>query len=486
MEGQGTLRNKTVNGVLWSFVERFSVQGVVFLCNIVIARIIGPGNFGLIAMLAIFMTVSQVFIDGGFSSALIQRKDRSEADFSTVFYINIAISIIVYALLFLAAPTIAFYFEEPILEPITRVYSLNLILNSMVAVNRTKLTIDVDFKTQSKISLISAVIAGAAGIGLALMGYGVWSLVYQALILALLNVLLSFYYVRWWPSKNFSSESFHRRFSFGSKLLVANIISAAYTKVYNLVIGKRFSKEDLGLFENADKFNQFASSNLGSILQRVSFPVLSTIQDDDDRLRSAYKRFMQVSALIAFPLILGLCGIARPMIYTLLGEEWMGCVPILQILSLAYLWDCVIATNLNLIYVKGHSDYVLRLEMVKKSIAVAILLVSMFFGIIAICWGRVLYSIIALYLNTYYTKKLLNYGFLCQIKELLPVLAVSGVIAGMGIAMGEFIPNLYIAFVATLVACPVVYVLLCKAFRLSAYGELMTIIKEKLHGLKKH
>lgn len=483
---QGNLKNKTVNGVIWSFVERFSVQGVVFLANLVIARLVGPGDFGLIAMLAIFMTVSQVFIDGGFSSALIQRKERTEADYSTVFYINIAISILIYALLFLGAPYIASFFNEPVLTMITRVYSLNLILNSLVAVNRTKLTIDVDFKTQSKISLFSAVIAGVAGIVLAWMDYGVWALVYQALILAALNVVFSFYYVRWWPRAGFSVESFNNLFAFGSKLLVANIISAAYSKIYNLVIGKRFTKADLGLFENADKFNQFASSNLGGILQRVSFPVLSTIQDDDVRLKAAYKKFMQISALIAFPLILGIGGIARPMIEVLLGEEWMGCVPILQVLTLAYLWDCVISTNLNLIYVKGHSDYVLRLEVIKKILAFGILAVSMFFGILAICWGRVLYSVIALYLNTYYTKKLLNYGFFAQIKELLPILLMSGAMAALGLAISALVPNPYLAFALTLVACPVAYIAMCMGFKVEAYRELLDIVKTKINELKKH
>lgn len=483
---QGNLKNKTVNGVIWSFVERFSVQGVVFLANLVIARLVGPGDFGLIAMLAIFMTVSQVFIDGGFSSALIQRKERTEADYSTVFYINIAISILIYVLLFLGAPYIASFFNEPVLTMITRIYSLNLILNSLVAVNRTKLTIDVDFKTQSKISLFSAVIAGVAGIVFAWMGYGVWALVYQALILAALNVVFSFYYVRWWPRSGFSVESFNNLFAFGSKLLVANIISAAYSKIYNLVIGKKFTKADLGLFENADKFNQFASSNLGGILQRVSFPVLSTIQDDDVRLKAAYKRFMQISALIAFPLILGIGGIARPMIEVLLGKEWMGCVPILQVLTLAYLWDCVISTNLNLIYVKGHSDYVLRLEVIKKILAFAILAVSMFFGILAICWGRVLYSVIALYLNTYYTKKLLNYGFFAQIKELLPILLMSGAMAALGLAISALVPNPFLAFALTVVSCPVAYIAMCIAFKVEAYGELLDIVKSKLNGLKKH
>ncbi len=483
---QDNLKKKTVNGVIWSFVERFSVQGVVFVLDLIIARIIGPDNYGLIALLAIFMTVSQVFIDGGFSSALIQRKTRTDADFSTVFYINLGISILTYVALFLAAPAIAAFFDQPILASITRVYSFNLVLNSLVAVNRTKLTIDVDFKTQSKISFYSAVLSGGVGVALAVLGYGVWALVVQALVLAGLNVLLSFYYVRWFPRSRFSVESFKSLFSFGSKLLIANIISATYSKAYDVVIGKKYDETSLGLFSRADKFNQFASSNISGVLQRVSFPVLSAIQDDDERLRRAYKKYMQISALVVFPLILGMCGIARPMIEALLGPQWMGCVPMLQILAFAYLWDCVVMVNLNLIYVKGHSDYVLRLEIIKKSIAFSILAVTLFFDLTVICWGRVAYSLISFYLNTYYTKKLLNYGFWDQLRELSPILFMSLTVTVLGLIISWFIPNAILALVTALVVCPIVYVVMCRVLKVKAFDELLEIVKDKLNGLRKN
>ena len=321
MAEQEDLKEKTVRGVPWSFVERFSVQGVTFILELIIARLVGPDNFGLIAMLAIFMSVSQVFIDGGFSSALIQRQERTEADFSTVFYINIGISLVLYLLLFACAPLIATFFNQPILAPVTRVYSLNLVVNSLVAVNKTKLTIAVDFKTQSKISFFSAFLSGTLGVVLAYLGWGVWAIVWQTLACAALNVVLSFYYVRWFPRSRFSSASFHRLFSYGSKLLVANLISSVYAKIYDVVVGKKFSANRLGLYSRADKFNQFASSNISGILQRVSFPVLSRIQDDDTRLLSAYRKYLQMSALVVFPLIMGLCGIARPLIEILLGQE---------------------------------------------------------------------------------------------------------------------------------------------------------------------
>ena len=441
----GDLKEKTVRGVAWSFVERFSVQGVTLILELIIARIVGPDNFGLIAMLAIFMSVSQVFIDGGFSSALIQRQQRSEADFSTVFYINIGISLVLYLLLFLSAPAIAAFFKQPILALVTRVYSLNLVINSLVAVNKTKLTIAVDFKTQSKISFLSALLSGLVGVGLALLGWGVWAIVWQTIVCALLNVILSFYYVKWYPRARFSSDSFHRLFSFGSKLLVANLISAVYAKIYDVVIGKKFSAAQLGLYSRADKFNQFASSNISGILQRVSFPILSEIQDDDSRLLGAYRKYLQMSALVVFPIIMGLCGIARPLIQILLGQEWMGCVPLLQILSFAYLWDCVVIVNLNLIYVKGHSDYVLRLEIIKKSIAFAILFATLPFGLTVISLGRVVYALVSFYLNTYYTRKLLDYGFFTQLRELAPLIFLAMIVAALGWGCSWLFDNAWLA-----------------------------------------
>lgn len=476
------LRDKTVQGVAWSFVERFSVQGVTFLLELIIARIIGPESYGLIAMLAIFMAVSQVFIDGGFSNALIQRKNRDESDFSTVFYINLGISLLVYALLFVFAPAISKFFQQPLLCDITRVYSINLVINSLVAVNKTKLTIAVDFKTQSKISFFSALLSGLVGLSMALAGWGVWALVWQAIAAAVFNALLSYYYVRWIPSKSFSIESFHRLFNFGSKLLVATLISSLYARIYDVVIGKKFSSSNLGLYSRADKFNQFASSNISGILSRVSFPILSQIQDDDARLLSVYKQYVQMSALVMFPLILGMGGVAAPLIQALLGNEWMGCVPMLQVLTLAYIWDCVIMVNLNLIYVKGHSDYVLRLEIIKKTIAFGILLITMNFGLLAICWGRVIYSLIAFYLNTYYTKRLLNYGFLTQLREISPFILMSLLIAAEGYFLGGTISSPWVALLTAMVACAITYIAMCKVFNVATYNLLFNIIKDKING----
>ena len=475
------LKNKATQGVFWSSVERYSLQVVQFLLKLVIARILIPDDYGLIGMIAIFMAISQIFIDGGFSNSLIQKKDRSEAAYSTVFFINFGISVLIYLILFFGAPFIAEFYDKPLLIPITRIYSLNLIINSLVAVNKVKLTVNVDFKTLSKISLGAAIISGIAGIGCAYWGMGVWSLVVQQLLNSVLTVLLSFYYVKWRPRLMFSMASFHSLFNFGSKLLIASLIHALYENLYNLFIGKKFTSATLGLFTRAQDFTNFAGSNVSAILKRVSFPVLSQIQDDDERLMAVYKKYIKTATWATFPMLLGLCGIAKPMVLVLLTEKWVGCVPYLQILCFAMLWDCVTQVNLNLLYVKGHSDWVLRLEIIKKSIAFTILFASLGFGMYVICLGKALYSIIALYLNTYYTKKLFNYGFWKQMKDLLPQLLLSLLMLGCCLVTSYLIPNALIGLISSCLVGVAVYLGGSHLLKLYGYAEFCKIIRSKIH-----
>jgi len=382
-------------------------------------------------------------------------------------------------LLFFGAPYIASFYDQPLLSPITRVYSINLIINSLAAVNKVKLTVDVDFKTQSKISLGAATISGLAGIACAYYGMGVWALVVQILLNSVINVILSFYYVRWWPKLNFSKESFHRLFKFGNKLLIASIIHSIYENLYNLFIGKQYSSATLGLFTRAQQFTNFAGSNLSAVLKRVSFPLLSQIQDEDERLLAAYKKYIKTSTWATFPLLMGLCGIAKPMVMVLLTEKWINCVPYLQILCFAMLWDGVTQVNLNLLYVKGHSDWVLRLEIIKKSIAFTILFISLGFNMYVICIGKAIYSFIALCLNTHYTKKLFNYGFFAQMKDLLPQLSLSLLMLVFCLLASYLIPNALLAFIASFLIGVIIYMTGSYFLKLYGFEELCQIIKNK-------
>lgn len=474
------LKKKAVRGVLWSFIEQFSGQIIQFGISVIIARILSPSDYGLIGMIAFFMAISQVFIDGGFGSALIQKKDRDEKDLSTVFYINIGMSLICYLILFVFAPLISDFYNQQKLIPIIRIYSLTLIIGSLSSINNTLLIINVDFKTKSKISVPTSIASGIIGIGAACLGYGVWALIIQAISSSIITVILNFYFVRWHPQLIFSKKSFKTLFSYGSKLLISSIIASAYTNIYSLVIGKQFSPAILGYYSRASGFTTLISNNINSIVSRVSFPILSNIQDNDALLRDVYNKYIQMSSFIIFPCVLLLCGIAKPLVLILLTEKWIPTISILHIICFSYLWNGIIDVNLNLLKVKGRTDLVLKLEIVKKTIAISILLISILFdNIYAICLGSVTYGFIALYLNTIYTKKLLSFGFFQQCKLFLPYFCIALMIMVMSLCISSYVLNPYISIIASLSICPILYLSICKIFGLYAYSEFINMIKPK-------
>lgn len=425
------LKRKTVSGVMWSAIERFSLQGVQFVMQLVMARLLLPSDYGMIAMLTIFLQIAQAFIDSGFTNALIQKKDRTEVDYSTVFYFNIIIALLFYCILFVSAPLIAKFYNMPDLILVMRVMALSLIILSFSAVHKTKLTIEINFKIQSKITLIAAGISGIIGVGIAYWGYGVWALVYQSILNAMLTTILFNCFYRWKPLKTFSMKSFKRLFSFGSKLLVSGLIHTVYYNLYGIVIGKRFSAAELGYYTRAEQFAILPSYNLSAIITRVTFPILSSIQDDNERLASTYRKYIRLSSYLIFPLMVGLASLANPLVDLFLTEKWNGTVALLQILCFDWMFDHLSGINLNLLYVKGRSDLALRLEIIKKIIAITILLASIPLGIIGMCLGRVLYSLIATYANTYYTNSLIGLSFRTQLKDIIPYLILSLAMGGV-------------------------------------------------------
>ena len=420
-----TLKHKTLKGTIWSGVERFSVQGVSFVVMIIMARILTPADYGLVGMLTVFIAISQSLVDSGFSQALIRKQDRSEVDNSTVFYFNFGVGALLYLILFFCAPLIARFYNEPILIPLTRLIGLSVVINSFVVVQRALLTIKIDFKTQAKASLSAAVVAGIVGITMAYRGFGVWAIVSYQLTNLSVNVGLLWIFSKWRPIRAFSAASFKELFSFGSKLAISGIINTLYVNVYLIVIGKVFKASDLGYYTRAQQFSDFPSSNLTGILQRVTFPVLCTMQDDDERLRSVYRRFLRLSGFLIFPLMVGLAAVAHPLIILVLKEKWEFSAVLLQILCFSMMWYPIHAINLNLLQVKGRSDLFLKLEILKKCIGVAILCVTIPMGLKVMCWGMVASSLIALVINTHYTGLLINVGFLRQIRDLMPSLLYS-------------------------------------------------------------
>lgn len=425
MPGYNSLKQKAFKGIIWSSIERFSAQGVQFVLGLILARLLLPEDYGLIGMLAIFLAISLTFIDSGFSKALIQKKDRDEKDFSTVFYFNIVIASVFYLLLFFTAPLIANFYNQPLLVSLTRVIGLTVIINSFAVVQRAKFTINIDFKTQTKASISSVIISGVVGIYLAYTGYRVWALVVQVLIRSILNVVILWYYSKWLPLEGFHIHRFKRLFSFGSKLLAVGLIDTVYRNIYLIVIGKVFSANELGFYTRAQQFNDFPSSNITGILQRVTFPILSELQDNNDILKATYRKMIKMSALIVFPLMMGLAALSDPLIRIILTEKWINTAWMLQLLCFAGMWYPIHALNLNILNVKGRSDLFLRLEIIKKAIITIVLIMSVPFGIEAMIIGQIVTSYISLIINTYYTKRIIDYGFLQQMSDLLKVLFLS-------------------------------------------------------------
>ena len=474
-----SLKEKTVKGVIWSSIDRFSTQGISFVFSMLIARMLLPSDYGVIAMLGIFMAVSQCFIDSGFGAALIRKKDRTETDFCTVFYFNIVVSCLFYGLLWLASPYIARFYDMPLLESVTKVWGLNVIVGAFGGIQNAQLSIAIDFKSRAKISVITALFTGAIGLWFAYQGHGVWALVYQGVASAILRCILLWCIVRWVPKLIFSWKSFKELFSFGSKLLASSLLDTVYNNIYTLVIGKFFSASLLGVYSRAHHLAQFPSSNITGVLQNVTFPVLSTIQDEDERLANAYRRFLRLSAFVVFPLMLGLSAVADPFIRLTLTDKWAGSIYLLQILCFALMWYPIHAINLNLLQVKGRSDYFLKLEVIKKSINVAMLCLTIPLGIVPMCYGRVVCSFIALGLNTYYTKKIIGYGFADQMRDLAHVLLHAFVMYALVWLVVQCLPGLWLQLIVGILVGMAYYLLGAYLMKFDELNELIALIKRK-------
>lgn len=475
-----SLKEKTVKGVTWTLTEQVLIRGVNFLIGIILARLLSPTDYGLVGILGVFLTISQTLINGGLTSALIQTKNPSEKDFSTVYFVNLVLSFVFYGILFVLAPAIASFYDQPLLKHLLRVISLILIIGALSSVHGTKLSIRLDFKTKTYISFIASVFSGVVGIVCAYKSMGVWALAAQNIASSIAITILSLLFLRWVPRLEFSMESFKRLFGFSSKILASRLIHDIYSGSYSLVIGKRFSATDLGQFSRAGQFPGIANGTIMGALDKVAYPVLSKVQDDDSLLIRVYDKYIQISCFILFPVLLGICGCAKPMVSLLLTDKWLPCVPFMQILCFAFLTECITKINLNLLFVKGRSDFVLRLEVFKKIIAFSILFISMFFNLKVMCYGQVLNAFISLYLNTYYTNKILGYSFGKQIKSVYPYFFISLIVLAEALCSSYLIHNNWISLAVSVTVGGVSYFLLSKLFGLYAQREFEDYVKQYL------
>ena len=409
------------SGFVWSAIDRIFTQVVQLGIMLVLARRLGPEAFGLIGMLAVFIAISQVFVDSGFSSAIIRKTDRNESDYSTVFIFNGVIALICYGILWTAAPLISEFYDKPELTSLTRWLGLVVPINSLGIVQKVRLSILLNFKAQAKASITAASVSGVCAIFLAyFFDFGVWALVSQTLLLSIINVLILNLLNPWIPKAGFSVDSFKTLFNFGYKLLLSSLLESLYANIYPLIIGKWYDATKLGFYTQANQLSSVPAMTMTNIIQRVSYPLLSNIQGNVEELERKYLVIIRLSCLIVFPVMASLAIMATPLLTFLVGEQWRSAGILVSVLCAGYLLYPLHAINLNFLQVKGRSDLFLKLEIVKKIINTIILLISLPYGVTALCYGIAINSYFALLINSYYTGKLSSIGFKVQVKTIFP------------------------------------------------------------------
>lgn len=480
------LKDKTVKGTIWSGIDNVVQYGVSFIVSIVLARLLTPEDYGLIGIIAIFTAVCTALINAGFTTALIRKNDCTEDDFNTAFIINMILSVVLYVIIFLFSPLIAKFFGRYELVSLTRVSSLGMIIGALALVQQTRLTKRIDFKTQTKITLIASLVSGVIGIIMALTGFGVWALVAQGLSLLALRTILLWIYNKWLPSLSFSFVSFKILFTFGWKIMVSNLLDTVWKELNQVVVGKFYSPSSLGQYSRADQFSKLFSNNLTNVIQRVSFPVLSNIQDEKERMVAAYRRLIKISTFITAVGMFFLGAISEPLLYCLIGEKWHEAATYLPLICIAGSTYPLQSLNLNMLEVQGRSDLFLGLEIVKKFIALLPLLVGAFVSIKAMLYVNLLTTFVAFILNSHYSGKLVGYSTWMQMKDIAPTYVLSILIA-LSIYFLKYLPVSYwVILPIQIIVGGVISLILFSITKIDEWVEVKSICKPLINKLLRH
>ena len=465
---------------LWRFAERCGAQVVSFIVSIVLARLLAPEVYGTIALVMVFTAVLEVFIDSGFGSALIQKKDADDLDFSSVFYFNLVMCVLLYGVMFALAPTIASFYSNLSLIPIIRVLSLTLILSGIKNVQQAYVSRQMIFKKFFFATLGGTIISAALGIAMAYMGFGIWALVAQRLCNTTIDTVILWITVKWRPIAAFSWQRLKGLLSFGWKLLASGLIETIYNNLRSLVIGKIYTAEDLAFYNQGDKFPNLIISNINSSIDSVLLPTMSSVQDDCEAVRGMTRRAIKTSTYIMAPLMMGLVFCGSTVVSLVLTEKWLPCVPYMQIFCFTYMFWPVHTCNLNAIKAMGRSDLFLKLEIIKKIVGMCLLLISMKISVMAMAYSLIVSSISSQIINSWPNKKLLNYSYLSQLKDILPGILLAVV---MGVCI-SFVPSLGLGKITTLVIqVPLgaaIYIALSAIFKLDSFIYLQGIIVSML------
>jgi O-antigen/teichoic acid export membrane protein len=479
-------QSKVVHGIIWTTIEKIGKQFLQFVLGIIIARLLLPSDYGTIGMLGIFMELSSAILGAGIGNALIQKQDRTEEDFSTAFYINIITGIFLYIILYLTAPLIAGFYKIPTLKSVTRVYSLTLIINSLAMVQRTRLTIAFNFKVQAIISIIALVISGLISIYFAKIGLGVWTLVFYGLIESGLSCFLNIAYEHWIPRAKFSKASFKHIFSFGSKILLSNILNTIYNNMYTLVIGKKLTPYDVGIYNRGKNFSELPPTITSQILMKVAYPLFSEMQSDENKSKEIFTKIIALESYFLAPVLGGMAIIAEPLVLLLLKDKWADCIPILQILCLGALWLPLIDVNNNLLFSKGLTGVSLKIETITKPLAIITLFASIPFGLKIMCLARAVFMILSYLFSVFMTKKYLHFSFMSQIKAVTPSIFYTFImIAAVYFSMKLF-DSYIIKITIAIITGAFTYIFLSFITRNVVFYSCINAVKTKIKRNKNH
>lgn len=474
------LKQKTKIGIIWNILEKIAVQGIGFVLNIILARLLTPNDYGIVGMLTIFLTFSNVFIDSGFSRALIQKQDRTENDYSTVLIFNIVISIIIYIILFFASPAIAQFYKTPELLQLQRVFFLVIILNSLTVVQNAQLQINVDFKHIAIINSFSVIISGIIAIIAAYNGLGPFALVIQTLSKALISAIMFWIIGKWVPKTGFSKKSFKNLFGFGSKLLVSGLLSTTITNVYNLVIGKVYNPASLGYYTRAQQFPEITSGTIASVLNTTTFPLMSSLQNNKDELANTLKKLIKMTSMIVFPAMIGLACLAEPIILMLLGERWLPAANLLFWIALSYVFTPLSVLNMNVLNAIGRSDLFLKIDLIKIPFILLTMIITFPISLKAIVIGKAVTAFLWLYINGYLIGKIYAFGafkqLLCSWKYIISALVMGGIVTFVDFIVESSILSVFFGVFSGIFS----YVLLLFLFKDSLVYDIMKKLKTRL------
>jgi teichuronic acid exporter len=471
------LKGAAAKGLFWSAMDRFGGQGIQFVFGILITRILLPADYGLVGMILIFWAVGQTLVDSGFGSALIWKKNPTSADYSTVFYFNVSISIILYLIFYLLAPLIAGFYDEPKLIGLIRILCLNFILLSFGLIQQVVLQKKVDFKLMSFVNVVSSLVAGIVALYMALKGFGPWAIVVQILAKSFVTSLLLWIFNRWRPVFIFDWLSLKELFGYGSKLTAAGLIYTIFQYLYLNIIGKLFPVEALGFYTRASQLQDFPVKTLGSVFNRVAFPVFSAIQDDNERLKNAVRKTLRTMVFFNFPMLLGLVAVADPLIEVVLTEKWLPASDYFKLLCLIGLFYSFQVINGEILKTKGKLDWVLKLEIISKSVMIISILITWRWGITAIILGQMFTALISVLIGSYYVWKSIGYSLWQQIKDVFVYFALAVIMYLLVIFISRFIENPLFSLLAMSISGAVFYFVAAWILKLEEIQEARKILK---------